>query len=75
MAGQCKECRFYDGKICAVTKSVRTVTSSCSYWVSNTATSTVKQCKACRFFDGKNCSSGGGARTPTSSCGKWTGYR
>jgi len=76
MANQCKDCRFYDGKNCAVLKSQRTSNSTCANWVSHSAPSpsTGKQCKACRFYDGRNCSTQG-QRTPTSSCAKWAAYR
>ena len=74
MAGQCKECRFYDGKNCAVHKTARTFNSTCPAWGSSTGPSTVKQCKDCRFYDGRNCSIGG-QRTYNSTCGKWAAYR
>jgi hypothetical protein len=74
MAGQCKDCRFYDGKTCAVLKSARTSNSSCANWVSSTEHSTVKQCKACRFYDGRICSVNG-QRTPNSTCAKWSAFK
>jgi len=74
MAGQCKDCRFYDGKNCAILKSARTSNSTCAHWVSNTGPSTAKQCKDCRFYDGKICSIHG-QRTPNSTCNKWAAYR
>jgi len=75
MAGQCKECRFYDGKLCAVTKAARTYNFTCSAWASNTSSSSSKQCKDCKFYDGKNCSAGSGQRTYNSTCAKWAAYR
>jgi len=73
MAGQCKECRFYDGKNCAVNKSARTYNSTCAAWASSTSSSP-KQCKDCRFYDGKTCSASG-ARPYNSTCAKWAAYR
>ena len=74
MAGQCKECRFYDGKNCAVTKSARSYNSTCSAWAGNTSSSS-KQCKDCRFYDGKICSANKGPRSYNSTCGRWAAYR
>jgi len=76
MVNQCKDCRFYDGKNCAVSKAPRASNFSCGVWVSSTASPTVKQCKACRFYDGKNCSAqGGGVRASNFTCGKWAAFK
>jgi hypothetical protein len=74
MNGQCKDCRFFNGKNCAINGGVKTPNSGCGYWVSNSASSTVKQCRACRFYDGKKCSTQG-TKTPNSGCGNWAAYR
>jgi hypothetical protein len=73
MAGQCKDCRFYDGKNCAI-HGQRTHNSTCAHWVSNTGPCTAKQCKDCRFYNGKICSIHG-QRTQNSTCSKWSAYR
>jgi len=74
MAGQCKDCRFYDGKSCSVHKGPRSFNSSCATWGSNTS-STVKQCRECRFYDGKICSINNGPRSFSSTCPKWAAFR
>gem|GEM_PF-1419018 len=74
--GQCKDCRFYDGRTCSVNGGQpRTPTSTCLKWGSHTR-STVKQCRECRFYDGHICSANGGqSRTFNATCGKWAAFR
>jgi len=74
MAGQCKECRFYDGRNCTVNKSARASNFTCAAWASNTSSSS-KQCKDCRFYNGKICSANNGARSYNSTCAKWAAFR
>jgi hypothetical protein len=77
MAGQCKECRFYDGKNCAVAKAARVPNFTCanrvSYMTPNVGA--VKQCKTCGFYDGSNCSSSYEKRVANFTCANWAAYR
>jgi len=75
MKGVCKDCRFYDGKNCAVRKSATTMYYSCDFWASNISSGT-KKCKDCRFYDGASCIVNYGRRTaPASTCSRWAAFR
>ncbi|MCL2192716.1 MAG: hypothetical protein FWB78_04895 [Treponema sp.] len=75
MNGKCIDCRFYDGKNCAINRTMTTPNYTCAYWASNTSSGT-RKCKDCRFYSGGACAANYGNKvTPLYTCGRFSPFR
>lgn len=72
---QCKDCRFFTGKICNISERKRTPEFSCFHFASNTSSRNSRMCKDCRFYDGKICAISDNKKGPEFSCMHFSPYR
>lgn len=71
----CKNCRFFNAKVCGITGYNRTPSSSCIHFASNISSDNSKKCKDCRFFNGKIYNMTGYKKVPSASCIYFSLYR
>jgi len=73
--GYCRDCRFYEGKDCAVKGNQTQPGSSCASFVDATESPDDEFCKTCRQYDGQECKIKNDKRPPASKCAEWSAFR
>ena len=67
---KCKECRFYDSRMCTEMNITQSPTSAACHRFSLYSTrnpNELKKCKDCRFYAGSRCSEHNMPQSPTST--------